>query len=51
MFHRSFREGIGAFHYRNYSFLKSPARITADIKGKDKGPTALPVAPEKWLTH
>jgi hypothetical protein len=41
-------EGIGAFHYRNYSFLGSPDKITADIKGKDKGPTALPVSPEKW---
>jgi hypothetical protein len=41
-------EGIGAFHYRNYSFLKTPDKITADIKGKDKGPTPLPVSPEKW---
>ncbi len=41
-------EGIGAFHYRNYSFLASPDKITADIKGKDKGPTPLPVSPEKW---
>jgi hypothetical protein len=41
-------EGIGAFHFRNYSFLGSPDKITADIKGKDKGPTALPVPPEKW---
>lgn len=41
-------EGLGGFHYRNYSFLKSPDKITADIKGKDKGPTPLPVSPEKW---
>jgi hypothetical protein len=41
-------EGIGGFHYRNYSFLKSPDMITADVKGKDRGPTPLPVAPEKW---
>ena len=41
-------EGIGAFHFRNYSFLASPDKITADIKGKDKGPTALPGPPEKW---
>jgi Domain of Unknown Function (DUF1080) len=41
-------EGLGGFHYRNYSFLASPDKITADIKGKDKGPTALPVSPEKW---
>jgi hypothetical protein len=43
-------EGIGAFHYRNYSFLESPDKITADVKGKDKGPTPLPVTPEKWAT-
>ena len=41
-------EGLGAFHYRNFSFLKTPDMITADIKGKDKGPTPLPVSPEKW---
>jgi hypothetical protein len=41
-------EGIGAFHFRNYSFLETPDKITADIKGKDKGPTPLPVAPDKW---
>ena len=41
-------EGIGGFHYRNYSFLGSPDKITAEIKGKDKGPTPLPVSPEKW---
>jgi len=41
-------EGIGAFHFRNYSFLETPDKITADIKGKDKGPTLLPVTPEKW---
>lgn len=43
-------EGIGGFHYRNYSFLASPDKITAEIKGKDKGPTPLPVSPEKWPT-
>jgi hypothetical protein len=43
-------EGIGGFHYRNYSFLATPDKITADVKGKDKGPTALPVSPEKWPT-
>jgi 3-keto-disaccharide hydrolase len=43
-------EGLGGFHYRNYSFLDSPDKITADIKGKDKGPTPLPVSPEKWPT-
>ena len=36
------------FHYRNFTFLASPDKITADIKGKDKGPTPLPVSPEKW---
>jgi hypothetical protein len=41
-------EGIGGFHYRNYSFLASPDKITAEVKGKDKGPTPLPVSPEKW---
>lgn len=41
-------EGLGGFHYRNYSFLESPDKITADVKGKDKGPTPLPVSPEKW---
>ena len=41
-------EGLGGFHYRNYSFLKSPDMITADVKGKDQGPTPLPVSPEKW---
>jgi hypothetical protein len=41
-------EGIGGFHYRNYSFLKSPDKITDDIKGKDKAKTPLPVSPEKW---
>jgi hypothetical protein len=43
-------EGIGGFHYRNYSFLATPDKITADVKGKDKGPTPLPVSPEKWPT-
>jgi hypothetical protein len=41
-------EGIGGFHYRNYSFLASPDKITDDIKGKDKGPTPLPVSPDQW---
>jgi hypothetical protein len=41
-------EGLGGFHYRNYSFLASPDKITADVKGKDKGPTPLPISPEKW---
>ena len=42
-------EGLNpGFHYRNFSFLGSPDKITADIKGIDKGPTALPVPPEKW---
>src|SRR5471030_1919576 len=41
-------EGLGGFHYRNYSFLASPDKITADIKDKDKGPTALPISPDKW---
>jgi hypothetical protein len=43
-------EGIGAFHYRNYTFLDTPDKITADIQGKDKGPTPLPISPEKWPT-
>ena len=43
-------EGLGGFHLRNYSFLKTPDKITADIKGKDKAPTPLPVSPEKWPT-
>ncbi len=43
-------EGLGGFHFRNYSFLDSPDKITADIKGKDKAATPLPVAPEKWPT-
>jgi hypothetical protein len=41
-------EGIGAFHFRNYSFLDSPEKITALIPDKDKGPTPLPIPPEKW---
>ncbi len=41
-------EGIGAFHFRNYSFLGSPDKITDDPKGKTKGATPLPVSPEKW---
>ncbi|MSQ95182.1 MAG: DUF1080 domain-containing protein [Gemmataceae bacterium] len=43
-------EGIGGFHFRNYSFLATPDRITADIKGKDKAKTPLPISPEKWPT-
>jgi hypothetical protein len=41
-------EGLGGFHYRNYTFLDTPDKITADIKDKDKGPTPLPISPEKW---
>jgi hypothetical protein len=37
-------EGIGGFHYRNYSFLASPDKIKAD----EKPIFALPVSPEKW---
>ena len=37
-------EGIGGFHYRNYSFLNSPDKI----KPETKSPTPLPVPPEKW---
>jgi hypothetical protein len=43
-------EGIGGFHYRNYSFLSSPDKITDKIDKKDKAPTPLPVSPEKWAT-
>lgn len=38
------------FHLRNFTFLKTPDKITTDIKGKDKAPTALPVSPEEWPT-
>jgi Domain of Unknown Function (DUF1080) len=41
-------EGIGGFHYRNFSFLDSPEKITDEIGAKDKGPTPLPISPEKW---
>jgi hypothetical protein len=41
-------EGIGGFHFRNFSFLDSPERITDKIGAKDKGPTPLPISPEKW---
>jgi hypothetical protein len=41
-------EGLGGFHYRNYSFLKTPDKITSEVKDKDRGPTPLPIAPEKW---
>ncbi len=43
-------EGIGGFHYRNFSFLDSPEKITDKIGAKDMGPTPLPVSPEKWPT-
>jgi len=43
-------EGLSpGFHIRNFSFLKTPDKITADIKGKDKAPTPLPVSAEEWL--
>jgi hypothetical protein len=41
-------EGIGGFHQRNFTFLKTPDKITADIKDKDRSPTPLPISPEKW---
>jgi hypothetical protein len=42
-------EGLSpGFHLRNFSFLKTPDKISADIKGKDKAPTPLPVSPEEW---
>ena len=40
-------EGIGGFHYRNYSFLNSPDKIKEET-GAKKAPTPLPVSPEKW---
>jgi hypothetical protein len=36
-------EGLGGFHYRNYSFLDSPEKIK-----EEKADFALPVSPEKW---
>ena len=39
-------EGLGGFHFRNYSFLKTPDKIKVDIQGK--GTTAPPVSPDKW---
>src|SRR5205085_7404120 len=41
-------EGIGGFHYRNFSFLDSPDKITDKVADKDQGPTPLAVSPEKW---
>ena len=42
-------EGLSpGFHYRNFSFLASPDKITDKIGEKDLGPTPLPVSPEKW---
>ena len=46
-------EGIGGFHFRNYSFLDSPDKIKAETPGA-KGKKAegnfppLPVSPEEW---
>jgi 3-keto-disaccharide hydrolase len=37
-------EGLGGFHYRNYSFLDSPEKI----KAEDKASFPLPISPEKW---
>jgi hypothetical protein len=39
-------EGLGGFHFRNFSFLATPDKIKVDIQGK--GTTAPPVAPDKW---
>jgi Domain of Unknown Function (DUF1080) len=39
-------EGLGGFHYRNFTFLATPDKIKEDIQGK--GTIALPVAPDKW---
>jgi hypothetical protein len=41
-------EGLGGFHYRNFSFLDSPDKITDNVGAKDKGPTPLPVSPKQW---
>jgi len=41
-------EAIGGFHFRNFSFLDSPDKITDKVAAKDKGPTPLAVSPEKW---
>jgi 3-keto-disaccharide hydrolase len=40
-------EGIGGFHFRNYSFEDTPDKITPE-KDPKKMHTPLPVAPEKW---
>ena len=37
-------EGIGGFHFRNFTFGKKVTEIRADGKGK----TPLPISPEKW---
>ena len=37
-------EGLGGFHYRNYTFLKTPDKI----KAEEKPIFPLPVDPEKW---
>jgi hypothetical protein len=37
-------EGIGGFHYRNYTFLDTPDKV----KEEKKATTPLPVSPEKW---
>jgi len=36
-------EGLGGFHYRNYSFLDSPDKIK-----EEKADFKLPISPEKW---
>jgi hypothetical protein len=41
-------EGIGGFHYRNYSFLKTPGEIKEDQKGDQKSATPLPISPQEW---
>jgi hypothetical protein len=41
-------EGLSGFHYRNFSFLDTPDKITEDVGTKAKGPTPLPISPEKW---
>ena len=37
-------EGLGGFHYRNYSFLDSPDKIKEEKLADFK----LPISPEKW---
>jgi hypothetical protein len=39
-------EGLGGFHYRNYTFLKTPDKI----KAEEKPYFPLPVSPEKWAS-